>query len=110
MTVIDAYRELIAFVLGSAEEARLWLLWHAYLLQHPLGPRLALDHPDRSGLGQRPDLAPGSENARRCFISVSPSVLTSQFNGYAEKHLIGVNEMRETGRDAYTLLKAIARS
>ena len=35
LAVVDFYQELAAFVLGSVEEAELWRLWHAWMLQNP---------------------------------------------------------------------------
>ena len=33
--VVNFYEELVKFVLGSATEAELWRLWHAWMLQNP---------------------------------------------------------------------------
>ena len=41
------------------------------------------------------------------FTTVLPAVLTSAFNDYAEKHLVEINEMRESKGDVYTLFKNI---
>jgi hypothetical protein len=109
LTVIEAYRDLVAFVLGSDDEARLWLLWHAYLLQHPdWAPGWQWLVQTDQGLGKDLILRPLGRAHGDDFINASPSMLTSIYNTYAEKHLIGVSEMREQGRsDAYTTLKTI---
>ena len=36
--VIEAYRDLVEFVMGSADEAALWFKWHAWMLQNPDRP------------------------------------------------------------------------
>jgi hypothetical protein len=109
LEIVDAYRDLVAFVLGSDDEARLWFLWHAYLLQHPdWAPGWQWIIQTDQGLGKDLILRPLGRAHGADYINAAPSMLTSVYNSYAEKHLIGVSEMREQGRsDAYTTLKTI---
>jgi hypothetical protein len=107
--IVDFYEELVAFVLGDPNEARLWLLWHAYLLQHPdwaPGWHWLIQTDTRLGkdlIASPITLAHGDD-----YESVNPKVLAGDFNAYAQKHLIVVSEMRERGRDdVYTMLKTI---
>jgi hypothetical protein len=109
LAVIEAYRDLVVFVLGSDDEARLWVLWHAYLLQHPdWAPGWHWIVQTKQGLGKDMLLRPLGRAHGDDFTHVLPTALKTQFNPYAKKHLICVNEMRDHGRvNVYDMLKAI---
>jgi hypothetical protein len=109
MEVVDFYEELVTFVLGAAKEARLWMLWHAYLMQHPdWAPGWHWIVQTDQGLGKDLILRPIGLAHGDDYIPVGPKVLTSPYNPYAEKHLVAISEMRERNRDdVYTMLKAI---
>jgi hypothetical protein len=60
------------------------------------------------GLGKDLMLRPLARAHGVDYWPVWPGTLTSTFNDYADKHLIGVSEMNDSGRsDVYTVLKAI---
>lgn len=107
--VVDFYRELVQFVLGSPEETELWIKWHAWLLQNP-GKAPGWHWVVQTGQGRGKDLmlmpiglAHGDD-----YTPINPKDLSSPYNDYAEKHLISASEMKERGRDdPYTMLKAI---
>jgi hypothetical protein len=109
MEVISFYEELVAFVLGSAEEARLWMLWHAYMLQHPEWfPGWHWIVQTDQGLGKDLILRPIALSHGDDFTFVGPRALTNPYNQYAEKHLVAASEMREKNRDdVYTMLKSV---
>ena len=107
--VIEAYRDLVEFVMGSADEAALWIKWHAWMLQNPSRPPgwQWLVHTD-PGKGKDLALLPVGLAHGDDYTPVNPQDLIDRFNDYAEKHLISTSEMRERGRtDAYLKLKAI---
>ena len=84
----------------SAEEAGLWLMWHAWLLQHPdRSPGWHWLVQTDQGMGKDLILLPIGLDHGDDYMSVKPQDLASPFNEYAEKHLISVSEMKEKGRD-----------
>jgi hypothetical protein len=109
LEVIDFYRDLVEFVLGSPEETDLWLKWHAWLLQNP-DKAPGWHWVVQSGQGRGKDLillpiglAHGDD-----YTPIIPKDLTGPYNDYAERHLISASEMKERNRDnAYIMLKAI---
>ena len=106
--VIDFYRDLVGFVLGSPEETDLWFKWHAWLLQNPgRAPGWHWLVQTGSGRGKDLILKPIGPSHGDDYTPIMPKDLSSPYNDYAEKHLISASEMAERGREAYTTLKAI---
>jgi Family of unknown function (DUF5906)/Bifunctional DNA primase/polymerase, N-terminal/Primase C terminal 2 (PriCT-2) len=109
-TVAASYRDLVSFVLGSTRLAGVWMRWHAFMLQNPhLAPGWHPVVQTDQGVGKDLILRPFAKAHGADFTYVTPSVLTSGFNDWAEKHLVCVSEMKERSSnvDTYTLLKAI---
>jgi hypothetical protein len=86
--VIASYEELVSFVLGSTELAGMWMHWHAFMLQNPhLAPGWHLVIQTDQGLGKDLIMRPFAKAHGADFTYVTPSVLTSGFNDWAEKPL-----------------------
>ena len=112
LLVISFYRELAAFVLDAVEEADLWVQWHAWMLQNPdKAPGWGWIVRSGSGLGKDLILSPITTAHGTDHMPVSFRVFSTQFNSYAEKHLIVASEMRSKkgngGEDVYTALKEL---
>jgi hypothetical protein len=110
VVVVASYHDLVSFVLGSARLAGIWMRWQAFMLQNPhLAPGWHLVIQTDQGLGKDLIMRPFAKAHGADFTYVTPSVLTSGFNDWAEKHLVCVSEMKERSSniDTYTLLKAI---
>ena len=109
LEVIDFYRDLVEFVLGSPEETELWLKWHAWLLQNPdKAPGWHWIVQTGQGRGKDFILRPIGLAHGDDYTPIHPKDLSAPYNDYAEKHLISASEMKERGRDdAYVMLKAI---
>jgi hypothetical protein len=109
LKVIDFYRDLVEFVLGSPEETALWLKWHAWLLQNPdKAPGWHWIVQTGQGRGKDFILRPIGLAHGDDYTPIHPKDLSAPYNDYAEKHLISASEMKERGRDdAYVMLKAI---
>jgi hypothetical protein len=108
--VVASYQELVSFVLGSTGLADVWMRWHAFMLQNPhLAPGWHPVIQTDQGLGKDLIMRPFAKAHGADFTYATPSVLTSGFNDWAEKHLVCVSEMKERSSnvDTYTLLKAI---
>jgi Primase C terminal 2 (PriCT-2) len=107
--VIEFYRELVAFVLGSAEETELWIKWHAWLLQNPdKAPGWHWIVQTGQGRGKDFILRPIGLAHGDDYTPINPKDLSAPYNDYAEKHLISASEMKERNRDdGYIMLKAI---
>ena len=90
------YQELATFVLGSAAEAELWRLWHAWMLQNP-GKAPGWGWIIKSGQGLGKDLLTFADR-RRARARLHAGQLSRAFGlattAYAEKHLIIASEMR----------------
>lgn len=109
LKVIDFYRDLVEFVLGSPEETELWFKWHAWLLQNPdKAPGWHWIVQTGQGRGKDFILRPIGLAHGDDYTPINPKDLSAPYNDYAEKHLISASEMKERGRDdGYTMLKAI---
>lgn len=110
MLVVSTYQELTGFVLGMSGLAGMWLRWHAFLLQNPhLAPGWHFVVQTDQGLGKDLIMRPFAKAHGADFTYVTPTVLTSGFNDWQERHLVCVSEMKErqSNVDTYTLLKAI---
>lgn len=106
--VIDRWRDLCVFVLGSEEEADLWIKWHAYLLQFPdRKPGWHWLVQSIQGLGKDIMLSPCAAAHGKHFTTVNAAALPERFNGYAECRLIEVAEMKTMSgaHDNYNRLK-----
>jgi hypothetical protein len=109
LTVIEFYRELALFVFGDPEIVHLWFLWHAWMLQNPdKAPGWHWIIQTGSGLGKDLLLQPMRRAHGDDFYQATPQLLAEKFNPYAEKHLVGVSEMKERDNDdVYTKLQLI---
>jgi hypothetical protein len=112
LVVISFYRELVAFVLDAVEEANLWIQWHAWMLQNPdKAPGWGWIVKTGQGLGKDLITSPITTAHGKDYTPVSFRVFSTQYNGYAEKHLIIASEMRSKkgngGEDVYTALKEL---
>lgn len=108
--VVDRWRELSAFVLGSEKTADLWIKWHAYLLQFPdRKPGWHWLVQSTQGIGKDIMLSPCAAGHGRYFTKVNAAALSERFNGYAESRLVEVSEMKmmSGSHDAYNRLKDI---
>jgi hypothetical protein len=107
--IIDFYRDLVEFVLGSPEETELWFKWHAWLLQNPdKAPGWHWIVQTGQGRGKDFILRPIGLAHGDDYTPINPKDLSSPYNDYAEKHLISASEMKERNRDdGYIMLKAI---
>ena len=112
LAVVDFYDELAAFVLGSAEEADLWRLWHAWMLQNP-GKAPGWGWIIKSGQGLGKDLltSPIAASHGLDYMPVGFREFSDRYNAYAEKHLVIASEMRSGkgngGENLYTALKEL---
>ena len=110
--VVDFYEELVKFVLGSAAEAELWRLWHAWMLQNP-GKAPGWGWIVKSGQGLGKDLLnlPPRNAHGADYTPVGFRAFSDRYNAYAEKHLVVASEMRTKkgngGEDVYTVLKEL---
>jgi hypothetical protein len=110
LKIVDFYRDLVEFVLGSPEETALWFKWHAWLLQNadkaPGWHWLVQTGP---GIGKDLSLLPIGRAHGDDYTPITPRDLhDKKYNGYAEKHLISASEM-QGGMSAapYLTLKSI---
>ena len=112
LAVVDFYQELAAFVLGSVEEAELWRLWHAWMLQNP-GKAPGWGWIIKSGQGLGKDLltSPIAASHGLDYMPVGFREFSDRYNAYAEKHLVIASEMRSGkgngGETLYTALKEL---
>ena len=110
--VVVFYHELATFVLGSAVEADLWRLWHAWMLQNP-GKAPGWGWIIKSGQGLGKDLLTSPITAAHGldYMPVGFRELSDRYNAYAEKHLVIASEMRSRkgngGEELYTALKEL---
>ena len=112
LVVVSFYRELVGFVLDAVEEADLWIQWHAWMLQNPdKAPGWGWIVKTGQGLGKDLITSPIAAAHGADYTPVSFRVFSTQYNGYAEKHLIIASEMRSKkgngGEDVYTALKEL---
>jgi hypothetical protein len=110
--IVDFYYELATFVLGSTEEAELWRLWHAWMLQNP-GKAPGWGWIIKSGQGLGKDLltSPIAASHGLDYTPVGFREFSDRYNPYAEKHLVIASEMRSGkgngGETLYTALKEL---
>ena len=110
-TVVEFYRDLVEFVLGSAEETELWFDWHAWMLQNPdKAPGWQWVVQAEPGLGKDLILLPIGFAHGSDYTPITPRDFASTYNDYAEKHLVSTSEMKMKSADdgPYLMLKAIA--